>query len=68
MRPRKAPTGLTKVLFVRVDRPFMDRLSELHEHYVRTTGFTLSQSDVVRKIIDDAYSALLRPRPAAHDG
>lgn len=53
--PRKAPGGLTRALYVRIDQPTLDRLdayvARLREDVVHCT---LSRADVVRRMINEA--------------
>lgn len=50
--PRKAPGGLTRVLFVRLDESLDDKL-ELHVERRRAKEPGLSKSDVVRDILQE---------------
>lgn len=54
-RPRKAPDGLDKVLFVRANQDLLDKLNQLLERRQRENpGLTLSRADVARAILWDA--------------
>jgi hypothetical protein len=49
--PRKAPGGLTKVLFLRVDRALHNRIEQERARKSELLGVTLSQADLVRMLL-----------------
>ncbi len=53
--PRKAPEGLDKVLFIRVNNELLDRLEELRRRRSdQQRGVVLSTADVARSILGEA--------------
>lgn len=61
--PRKAPDGLTRVLFVRCDQALLDALDEIARAQQRTMpGHGVSRSDVARELL---YGALGIEAPRA---
>ncbi len=51
---RKAPGGLTRVLFVRCDQALLDRLERARSQIERDAGLTAYQADAVRLLLDEA--------------
>jgi hypothetical protein len=51
--PRKAPGGLGRVLYVRVDDPLLEALDRRQQELTRETGVTWSRADVVRQILNN---------------
>jgi hypothetical protein len=51
---RKAPGGLTRVLFVRCDQALLDRIERARLQIERDAGFTAGQSDAARLLLDEA--------------
>jgi hypothetical protein len=50
--PRKSPTGLDKVLFVRADKRLLDKLEkEWERRCERNPGMVISKADVARSLI-----------------
>lgn len=47
----KAPGGLTKVLYVRVDQSLLDKLEHLRSERSAKTGTLLSTADIVRWLL-----------------
>lgn len=47
----KAPGGLTRVLYVRIDQTLLDRLERLRSERSTKTGNQLSTADVVRWLL-----------------
>ena len=61
--PKKAPTGLKYILFVRVDKDFLPRLDRLvAKHQAQNIGLTVSRADVVRSIIYDELDRMGIPQ------
>jgi hypothetical protein len=53
--PRRGPSGLDKVLFVRANQDLLDKLNLLVERRQRENpGVALSRADVARSILWDA--------------
>ncbi len=51
---RKAPGGLTRVLFVRCDQALLDRIERARLQIERDAGFAAGQSDATRLLLDEA--------------
>lgn len=51
---RKAPGGLTRVLFVRCDQALLDRLERARSQIERDARLTAYQADAVRLLLDEA--------------
>ena len=49
--PKKAPGGLTEVLFVRVEKTLIEDLDALRREWSEEHGVTCSRADVVRAIL-----------------
>lgn len=61
--PRKAPSGLNCVLFVRTNQELLDKLEELRRRRSETTrGTVLSTADVARAILWEAIEDELKEK------
>jgi len=52
--PRKAPGGLTRVLFVRCDQVLLARIERARVQIERDAGLTAGQADAARMLLDEA--------------
>lgn len=56
-RPRKAPDGLDKVLFVRANQELLDKLNLLRDKRSKERpGIVLSRADIARAILWEAVN------------